>query len=83
MQFLPNNVKIRKTVSCKVSIYCIQKTSTLQNTDLVAIYTFYMKRSLAWCPFNKTQGPIISHDAQCDIGNAVEICARTLRGKMT
>ena len=42
-----------------------------------------MKRLSAWCPFNKTQVPVISHDAQCAISNAAEICARTLRGKMT
>jgi hypothetical protein len=42
-----------------------------------------MKRLPAWCPFNKTQGPIISHDAQSGISNTVEIRARTLRGKMT
>jgi hypothetical protein len=71
-----------------VSIYCTLKkenekeTSKRQNTDLVAIYTFYMKRLPAWCPCNKTQGPIISHDAQCDSRNAAEISARTLRGKV-
>jgi hypothetical protein len=60
-----------------------RETSTRQNCDLVAIWTFYMKRLPAWCPFNKTEAPLFSHDALCCISNAAEICARTICGKMT